>query len=508
MKKRIITLILAMLTCFASTFGMVGCNQNKQFTVTFVAGREGAVLADSFDQSVLVQTVSDYRELIVPVFVCEGAWHHGWDKAISMINKDTEIKAQWTESSFTVKFSSGVEDATLISGQETCTTNSVMSIKFPKYIRPGYTQDETWGGIDLQSIKIPYGEKNPTISFTASWIPNKYKISFVDDDGVTELFDKKEVCYDSQIGELPVPEKDNAVFAGWKVKDKSTVLFAEKVYRYADDITLQAVWAPDGYFYISYLNVEEVNNPLVYSPNDRLILNKPNDKVGYSFLGWTYGEQLEPKIDVMIEKGTVGNLVFTAHWKAKEFGITLNHENGNTSQIVVTYGEKVGEMPIPEKEGFKFVGWSTQHGTAIDEETVWMIDDNTVYLVAKYLRIYTIKYVLQCEVEYSTVICKFDSKTERAMKENGFIKSEDEENVWILSGVLEGTVLKDEHLYSPKPIDDYNFKFSVWTYGYSDGRRVVVKGSSLANETIFPESYESGVITLIAQCESKWSPWL
>ena len=110
MKKRIITLILSILTCFSSIFGFVGCVKDKEFTVAFVADREGAVLADKFDESVLVQTVSHYSELIIPVFVCDDAYHYAWDRSIAGISYDVTLKATWKNNDFTVIFSPGAEE--------------------------------------------------------------------------------------------------------------------------------------------------------------------------------------------------------------------------------------------------------------------------------------------------------------------------------------------------------------------------------------------------------------
>ena len=275
---------------------------------------------------------------------------------------------------------------------------------------------------------------------------------------------------------------------------------------YLNDIVLQAVWVDEeGQYLISYYNVEDVNNPITYTEEDRIKLNNPT-KVGYKFVGWS-GTGLDGIVEeVTIEKGTIGNLEFTANWELRTYGLTLNHGTGKTSQITVTYSEKVGELPVPENEGFYFLGWYTQNGMEVTADTIWLIDDSSIYIEAKYLRIYTIKYVLECYTNTKRVVSKFDNET-LVTNKFGLVKSQDEENVWYLSNVMEGTVIKEDHIYAPTPINSSDYYFSAWRYYYGDNRRVTVKGGTLINEKTFPNSYESGVITLVAHCFSYWTPF-
>ena len=50
-----------------------------------------------------------------------------------------------------------------------------------------------------------------------------------------------------------------------------------------------------------------------------------------------------------------------AEWKPSEYIVTFNPQGGNVSQATksVTYKEAYGELPVPEKTGNTFLGWST-----------------------------------------------------------------------------------------------------------------------------------------------------
>ena len=239
--KKIIALVLAVLFIVPMATSVVGC-KSKTFTVTFNAGKyEGiAKLAEGFDESVLVQTVSSAAELIEPRFVCEGEYHNGWNKVLRDIKEDTTVSAVWYPSSFSVKLNPNAQDVKLCS-DTTCkfchdkqVVNSVLNIEFPKnhWVRDGYTL--SWGNVE--QIEVPTG-KNPSITIDAIWTPNTYKVSFVDSDGVTKIADDISVKYDSQIGELPsLPNKGDKVFGGWLVNGSSTIIYSTSVYKFASDI--------------------------------------------------------------------------------------------------------------------------------------------------------------------------------------------------------------------------------------------------------------------------------
>ena len=43
---------------------------------------------------------------------------------------------------------------------------------------------------------------------------------------------------------------------------------------------------------------------------------------------------------------------------------------------IATYGQPVGTLPVPTREGFDFIGWFDENGTRYTDETVYLVDGN------------------------------------------------------------------------------------------------------------------------------------
>ena len=122
-------------------------------------------------------------------------------------------------------------------------------------------------------------------------------------------------------------------------------------------------------------------NPTEYTDNEILNLQDPL-KEHYTFKGWYLSEAG----DVPFENGTAYNkdLDVYARWEKTKYVITLfvNHEvePGSESSVkYVTYGDPIGELPVPEWEDHTFTGWFTaeEGGTQITAEDIYT--DGTYY---------------------------------------------------------------------------------------------------------------------------------
>ncbi len=495
MKKRFLTIFISIVLCL-SAFNFVGCNTKKEFTVIFDKGdHPEAVLAYGYDESLLVQTVSHWSELVEPVFVCDTAYHYLWDKTISNVKSDITLKAMWYTNPFTVKFDPGAPDVTLVSGSETLTVNNVNAIVPPNYERQGYTC--IWDREFIESI-------NKDTTITPTWKPNEYKINFVDEDGTTKICEDMKVYYQQPISKLPTPTKDNLSFAAWQKLGSQTIIYDGKIYSALDDLTLKAVWVGEGEHLIIYEGVEEINNPTTYkTPTEPIKLNNPSKK-GYEFLGWSGTDIDEMSLDVSIPVGANDIRTYTANWKAKEYGIALDTDGGTiegNKRKTLVYDQVVGDLPTPEKEGFTFVGWFTNNGTAINSDSVWNIDDDSVQLIAKYTRIYTVKLSLECLVRGKPVTCTYNAHKEH-LRGLGFNQVDEKTFVW--ENVAEGTLMPV--LPNPRPLDSGEYAFSAWKYT-GGTKPITIKAGTPINENKFPGTYDSGEIVLVAQCYALWTPF-
>ena len=108
-------------------------------------------------------------------------------------------------------------------------------------------------------------------------------------------------------------------------------------------------------------------------------------RAGYSFAGWT------PEVAEFVTE----NVVYTATWTINDYTITFDARGGEVSpaEITVTYGQPVGTLPVPTREGFDFVGWFDENGTRYTDETVYLVDGNITLNARWSMTAYTVTFV-------------------------------------------------------------------------------------------------------------------
>ena len=115
---------------------------------------------------------------------------------------------------------------------------------------------------------------------------------------------------------LPEPEKKGYDFIGWyEESNKKEYDFNNKV---AEDVSIKAKYKPIDYT-ISYdYDGGEATNPITYNiETDSITLTNPT-KPGYSFTGWTGSNGKTYQTRVTIDKGSIGDLTFTANYSVRE----------------------------------------------------------------------------------------------------------------------------------------------------------------------------------------------
>ena len=196
---------------------------------------------------------------------------------------------------------------------------------------------------------------------------------------------------------LPTTSKTGYTFKGWLNQE----LEVTSPYKVEDNVTLSAKWNVITYnitYSLNGGNLEEgITNPKNYTiETASFTLNNPQ-KDGYTFTGWTGSNGTTPNTTVTISKGTTGDKEFIANWKANEYIVTFNPDEGtvNPSSKTVTYNENYGQLPTPIKTGYKFNGWYTGlngTGTKITEQSVVTITANQTLYASWSVNSYTITY--------------------------------------------------------------------------------------------------------------------
>lgn len=110
-------------------------------------------------------------------------------------------------------------------------------------------------------------------------------------------------------------------------------------------------------------------------------IDKPDDptKEGYIFTGW-YLDDEKFTFDTKLSK----NITLTAHWEKEEVPTHILRFDtlggSKIHDITVEEGSILGNVPVPKKEGYEFIGWF-YHNKEFDF-TKEILEDMT--LVAKY----------------------------------------------------------------------------------------------------------------------------
>jgi uncharacterized repeat protein (TIGR02543 family) len=297
----------------------------------------------------------------------------GWDKSLSNIKDHTIIKAQYIINYYNLQLlGNGGTVYGNSSKEETVAYNS----SFDQLLlngkihasRVGYTFNG-WYTFSTGGSSYSYnGNRMPASDLViyAKWEPNIYEVSFdsnhVSWDG--EIY-KEYHTYDTEFGTLPVPEINGWSFAGWWTeKNGAGEQINESSMVEAHDVTYYGYWTPKTYQIHFDKNLYAINE----NPEDKTVTYDNYlgelpvlSTEGYTFSGWytepENGEKVDEETPVAIDDQT-----YYAHWKNKSFSIKLITSKAINliRNITVYYDLKIGELPIPKLEDFKFRGWYLQ----------------------------------------------------------------------------------------------------------------------------------------------------
>lgn len=219
----------------------------------------------------------------------------------------------------------------------------------------------------------------------AQWTANTYTLTFNAQGGDLDPGEEeKSVIYESEVGELPVPVKDNYEFFEWNSKSDGSgeTYTAETVYMIDDDITVYAQYTGSVYeitFDARGGSVEPETTAVIYG-EEVGELPVP-EKEGYTFVAWNTqddGNGEDYNSTTVYENG--GNITLYAIWEGNAYLIGFNSLGGTTfPSQEVTYGSEVGSLPVSEREGYIFSGWYTEpggEGMEYTSQTIYEVLEN------------------------------------------------------------------------------------------------------------------------------------
>ena len=275
----------------------------NQYTITFDTNGGSAINPITQDYNTAITAPADPTR--------KGYTFAGWNPALptTMPAGDMTVTAQWEIVTYTITYN--LDGGELPSGQSNPGTYTVETPTFMlnNPIKTGYTFDGWYDNEGLTGTPVTTIDKGSTgvKVLYAKWTVNQYTINFDTNGG--SAINPITQDYNTAITAPADPTRKGYTFAGWNPALPTTMP--------AGDMTVTAQWEIVTYTITYNLDGGSVDpaNPTSYTietPN--FTLTTPT-KPGYTFTGWTEGDDNTLLPTVTIEQGSTTDRTYTANYE-------------------------------------------------------------------------------------------------------------------------------------------------------------------------------------------------
>lgn len=302
-----------------------------------------------------------------------------WDDN-APVKGPVSLTAHWNTVNYTVTFNpnGGYLQAGGADGEAVVPANgTIPADEVPTALREHYTFKGWATTADAAEPNFTAGPSGDAVTgpttLYAVWERNQVDVHFYGDEGtldggksrVTVTINEGDVMSSELI---PTPdEREGYTFDGWyfvnggEKLDLNTLIFTT-------DAQIEARWTQNTYTVTFDANggAFDSNGTATYALsgiNHGAVAGAvvPPTRENQVFTGWLDedGNAFDPEATPV-----TGNMTVYAQWDVRHFTVTFNYNGNGTADNTVTVAEggKVSE-PVPEREGYEFLGWYTDPGT-------------------------------------------------------------------------------------------------------------------------------------------------
>lgn len=286
------------------------------------------------------------------------------------------------------------------SSREVASGNPIGAL--PKAVREGYTLKGWFYG----DSKVSSSTKvTSDMDVYAEWEIESIVFVYFDAGSGDVDEEVREVKKGNAIGTLPVPRYDNHVFDGWYDGD-TKISSSTKV---TEELFLEAKWKGDTVFTVWFDaaggNVSEESRSVKEGSQIGTLPKAERD--GFVLKGWyCNGEKISSATRIKQDMDVY------AEWEAvkkKEYTIRffVSSDERTEYQRTVAVGDCIGDLPVPDREGYEFSHW--------DYNGKWVTPDTVVESDMRLLAI----WIEKAPAEYTVYLDPnggYCSQTERRVK--------------------------------------------------------------------------------------------
>ncbi len=244
--------------------------------------------------------------------------------------------------------------------------------------RDGYVLKSWNDGTADQQIGSSYTVEDD-VTFTAVWQVVEHTVTYVSEGSTLRSVD---VPHGDQIVVGTEVSRDGYVLDSWN--DGTDDVQPGSSYTIRDDVTFTAVWEmADDTRTVTFVSEGTTVASRDVSYGDQIVVDTEVSRDGYILKSWNDGtDDLLPGSSYTVED----DVTFTAVWEAvvNTYTVTLHLGGGSVESFDVDEDTFVIDVEPPIRDGYTFVGWSTEEGGSKEYEqgdTIALTSDIDLYPV-------------------------------------------------------------------------------------------------------------------------------